>query len=63
MIQPIRLTITVPSGEKPLVEYGRHFNVHGSIEVMGEIPDDAILTVRLLNSSGQVLRYARQKKE
>ena len=61
--ESIRLTITLPSGERPLVEYGRHFNVHGAIEHEAELPDDAVLTVRLLSSQGQVLRYARQDRK
>ena len=61
--ESIRLTITLPSGERPLVEYGRHFNVHGAIEHDADLPDDAVLTVRLFNSKGQVLRYARQDRK
>lgn len=59
----VKLTITIPSGERPLVEYGRHFNVHGEIEHSSPLPSDAILTVRLMSSQGQVLREVRQNRK
>ena len=61
--EPILLTITVPAGERPLVEYGRHFNVQGRIMHDTDLPDDAVLTVRLLDSRGKVLRYTRQDRK
>lgn len=61
--EPFGLTIELPSGEQPLVEYGRHFNVHGEIKHEKELPEDAVLTVRLLDSKGEVLRYALQNRK
>ena len=58
-----RLMITIPSGERPLVEYGRHFNVHGTIEHNADLPEDAVLTVRLLDGEGKILRHVRQDRK
>ena len=59
----VKLSIKIPSGESPLVEYGRHFNVQGEIEHEIPIPEDGILTIRLVDSDGRVVRYTRQNKK
>ena len=56
-----RLSIDIPSGKSPLVEYGRDFDVQGKIE--GDLEDDLILIVRLYDENGNVLRYARQDRK
>ena len=57
------ITITTPSEELPLIDYGRHFTVNGSIGHTRDVPDDAVLTVRLLDRDGNTLRYAAQEKK
>ena len=63
MDNKIDLIITIPSKEKPFIEYGRHFNVQGRIIHNNSIPDDAILTVKLLDSNGKLLRQVSQNKK
>lgn len=57
------LIITVPSGDTPLIEYGRHFAVNGRIEYREPVPDDAVLTVRLLDSQGKIVRHTCQHQK
>ena len=57
------LVFSVPSGETPMVTYGSHFSVVGKILHRNELPEDAILTVKLLDGKGQVLRFARQDRK
>ena len=71
----MKLYISVPAGEQGFVEFGRHFNVQGSIEYEGStayeegaghrgvLPEDCVFTVRLIDSQGQVLRYTRQTQK
>ena len=58
-----KLTITLPSGESPIVEYGRHFNVWGEILHDDKLSEDAVLTVKLMNSSGIEVRHVSQNKK
>lgn len=58
-----KLIITEPSAREPLIDHGRHFSVNGMIGHTSSVPDDAVLTVSLLDSSGRVVRYARQTKK
>ena len=58
-----KLTITLPSGESPIVEYGRHFNVWGEILHDDKLPEDAVLTVKLMDSSGKEVRHVSQNKK
>lgn len=59
----IKLNITSPSGEFPIVSYGRHFNVEGKIETNELIPDNALLTISLYDGSGNLLRHVKQDKK
>lgn len=59
----VKLTIDSPSGDSPLVEYGRDFDVQGRIYGGFSLPDNCSLTVRLLDSSGALLRYAAQHRK
>lgn len=63
MCASYELLITTPSGDAPVIEYGRHFTVNGRIEHTAPLPDDAVLTVRLLDGEGRTLRYARQTRK
>ncbi|MBQ8781572.1 MAG: hypothetical protein IJZ72_07875 [Oscillospiraceae bacterium] len=53
-----KLEITAPSGELPLIEHRRHFNVWGKITGSEPVPENAVFTVRLLDEKGNVLRHA-----
>ena len=57
------LTIKIPSGDEPLIEYGRHFNVQGRIIHKDDLPEDAVLNVSLIDEAGRVIRYARQTRK
>ncbi len=61
--EQVRLSITIPSGEDPLVDYGRHFNVQGSIRSDRSLPDDAVFIIRLSDDKGHVLRHVKQHKK
>ena len=52
----VKVEIRTPSDIEPIIVPGRHFKVSGSLS--GEIPDDAILRVTLLDAAGNVMRYA-----
>ena len=57
------LRFTVPSGECPTVTYGSHFSVVGKIRHEKSLPENAVLTVKLLDREGKVLRFARQDRK
>ena len=52
----VKIQIKTPSAEESTIAPGRHFKVSGSLS--GEIPDDARLTVTLLDAAGDELRFA-----
>lgn len=58
-----KLVITVPSADLPIIEYGRHFTVNGKIYHRQAVPADAVMTVKLLDAKGNVLRYATQTEK
>ena len=58
-----KLGVTLPSGEAPIVEYGRHFNVWGEILHDDILPEDAVLSVKLIDSSGREVRHVSQNKK
>ncbi len=57
------LIFSVPSGESPMVTYGSHFSVIGRILHQKVLPEDAILTVKLVDGEGNTLRFARQGRK
>lgn len=63
MKRKYQLVITVPSADLPLIEYGRHFTVNGKILHTQPVPDDAVMTVMLLDRQGNVVRHASQCKK
>lgn len=60
MNSTMRLEITIPSGERPLIEYQRDFDVQGKIIHAGILPDDLILTICLYDDEGRLLRQVHQ---
>ncbi len=54
--QAAQIEIKAPSSGETTIAPGRHFKVSGSLS--GEIPDDAVLKVTLLDEAGQEVRYA-----
>ena len=57
------LIFKVPSEEMPTIPHGSHFAVVGEIRHQQALPEDAILTVKLLDGEGNVLRFARQNRK
>lgn len=55
MKENIKLHITDPSGELPVIDFGRHFAVEGTIS--GDLPGDSRLTVTLLDSEKSAVRH------
>ncbi len=53
--ETVKVIIKTPSEVKSTIAPGRHFKVSGSLS--GEIPDDAILRVTLLDTAGNEMRY------
>jgi len=58
-----KLRFTVPSEEMPIITYGSHFSVVGEIHHCEALPEDAVLTVKLLDQAGNVLRWAKQNQK
>ncbi len=54
--ETIIIQITAPSSIEQTIAPGRHFKAAGTLA--GEIPDDAVLKVTLLDEAGHELRYA-----
>ena len=54
--ETVKVKIKTPSDVESTIAPGRHFKVSGSLS--GEIPDDAILRVTLLDAAGKEMRYA-----
>ena len=54
--ETVKVIIKTPSDVESTIAPGRHFKVSGSLS--GEIPDDAILRVTLLDAAGKEMRYA-----
>ena len=54
--QSVNLTIDAPSASELVIAPGRHFKVSGSLD--GDVPNDAIMKVALLDSSGREVRFA-----
>ena len=54
--QAVKVKIKTPSDIESTIAPGRHFKVSG--ELSGEIPDDAILRVSLVDEAGNEMRYA-----
>ena len=54
--QTVQIEIKAPSSGETTIAPGRHFKVSGSLS--GEIPDDAVLKVTLLDEAGKEVRYA-----
>ena len=57
----LKLHIDQPSGICPLVDYRRDLDVSGRIE--GDVKEDMILKVELLDEKGNVLRFVHQDKK
>ena len=57
------LSIDLPSGEYPLVEYGRHFNVQGKIRHDLPLKDDFIIYVSLYDEKGKLLRHVSSNRK
>lgn len=57
------LQITDPAGAVPIVDYRRHFTVEGRILGNSPVPQDAVLTIRLLDDAGHAVRTVRQEKK
>ena len=57
------LIFKVPSEEVPMIPHGSHFAVVGEIRHQQALPEDAILTVKLLDAERTVLRFARQDRK
>ena len=57
------LTITCPSGPRPLIEEHRHFAVEGTISHEGPLPKELTLLVQVLDRQGNVLRHASTTTE
>ena len=55
------ITISNPSDEYPLIDYGRDFNVWGRLQ--GKIEEDMILCVRLLDEKGKCFRKVSSCKK
>ena len=53
--ETVKVKIKTPSDIESTIAPGRHFKVSGSLS--GEIPDDAILRVALLDAAGNEMRY------
>ena len=54
--ETVEVKIQTPSDIESTIAPGRHFKVSGSLS--GEIPDDAVLRVALLDAAGNEMRYA-----
>lgn len=54
--ETVKVKIKTPRDVESTIAPGRHFKVSGSLS--GEIPDDAILRVTLLDAAGKEMRYA-----
>lgn len=62
-MEDIKLTITNPSGDHPLIDYLRDFDVQGTIEHEGVLDDDLLLIVKLLDKDNNVVRYSKQNRK
>ena len=58
-----RLVFTIPSEREATVTYGSHFSVMGEIVHREPIPEDAVLTVKLFDEEGKLLRWASQNQK
>ena len=47
----------------PTIPYGSHFSVAGEIVHREALPEDAVLTVKLLDRDGNLLRWVRQEQK
>lgn len=54
------LSIDIPSGKSPLVEYRRDFDVQGKI--CGDLKEDMILKICLYDEAGKLLRHVCSKQ-
>ena len=54
--ETVKIIIKTPSDVGSTIAPGRHFKISGSLS--GEIPDDAILRVTLLDAAGKEMRFA-----
>lgn len=57
----VKIEITAPSELERTIAPGRHFKVAGSLS--GEVPDDAVLSVTLLDATGSERRYAAAERK
>ena len=57
----VTIEITTPSPAELVIAPGRHFKVSGKLT--GDVPDDAVLKVSLLDASGKEIRYARTDRK
>ena len=55
------LEFTLPSEEIGFVEYKRSFVVQGKINI--DIPNNALLTINLLNENNEIVRYIKCDKK
>ncbi len=55
------LDIDIPSGSDPLVEYGRDFDVQGSLQ--GNIEDGMVLAMELFDEDGRLVRHVRSGRK
>lgn len=63
MEQAFSLSITTPSAPNATVAFASHISVAGKIEHTSPLPQDAILTVQLLDRDGRVVRWVRQTEK
>lgn len=61
MNKDFTLDITIPSGSSPKIEFGRDFDVQGSIT--GNVSDDGILKVSLFDEDNNLVRYTIQNRK
>ena len=57
----VTIQITAPSAEELTIAPGRHFKVAGTLT--GEVPDDAVLRVSLLDATGREVRHAEARQK
>lgn len=60
---PYRLEVTEPAGARAFADYRRHIAVEGSISGESPLPEDAVLTVRLSDGAGNVVRETRRERK
>lgn len=57
------ITITNPADITKPIDFGRHFNVWGSIDSASPLPEDAVLRVELFSEDGAPIRRVEQTRK